>query len=516
MKKIVSGKILRENMLEAINLLCDTVKQTLGPKGNNVIIDHSSFSPFITNDGVTIAKNIESDDPVLGSIIEIAKEASIKTNDNVGDGTTTTLVLVQSLITLAIKEINNGTNPIILKRDLFKELENILKVLNNLKLKGSNRTQEDIAMISANDHNIGKVVNEVVKKIDDKSAIVIKEDSCNNIRVQYKKGYSCEISHPSEYYFQEKSNMNFNDAQILIINDIVNSTDDISSCLNEAIIHNKSLIIIAKDFDSYLVNEIMSLNLERKVNCIMVKISEYGFRERLVQKDLEIITKATIAENSQHITGENIGIAKNIYIDKHSLRIDFKVDETIKNYVKNIDSMAIDCNDFELEFLNKRKAMFKEGIVEITIGAPTKIECHEKRMRLEDAICSTFASKNGFLLGGGVTLLNIANVIDTSSVAGIIWKETLTKPFEQIMINSGLDAKEIEKTIKENNYTKVYNVYTDSFEDKTKTKVVDAYDVIVNSLTNACSTAIMLLTTNSLIINEAKNNLNKVNEYTEL
>lgn len=187
MKKIVSGKILRENMLEAINLLCDTVKQTLGPRGNNVIIDHSNFSPFITNDGVTIAENIESDDPVIGSIIEIAKEASIKTNENVGDGTTTTLILLQSIINLAEKHINNGVNPISLKNDLNKELENILKQLKMLKLKTSSQIRKNIAIISAKDNDIGNLVSDIAEKVNDKSAITIKEDSGKDIRVKYIK-----------------------------------------------------------------------------------------------------------------------------------------------------------------------------------------------------------------------------------------------------------------------------------------------------------------------------------------
>ena len=273
MKKIVSGKILRENMLEAINLLCDTVKQTLGPRGNNVIIDHSNFSPFITNDGVTIAENIESDDPVIGSIIEIAKEASIKTNENVGDGTTTTLILLQSIINLAEKHINNGVNPISLKNDLNKELENILKQLKMLKLKTSSQIRKNIAIISAKDNDIGNLVSDIAEKVNDKSAITIKEDSGKDIRVKYIKGYSCEITHPSEYYFGESKNLELTDAYILIINNIVDDIDKISSCLNESIINNKGLIILAKDFDDYLVNYIMSLNLEKKATCIMAKIS---------------------------------------------------------------------------------------------------------------------------------------------------------------------------------------------------------------------------------------------------
>lgn len=516
MKKIVSGEYLRDKINEGINLLCNTVKETLGPKGNNVIIDHSNFMPFITNDGVTIAQNIESDDPVLGSIIEIAKEASIKTNDNVGDGTTTTLVLMQALVNLGQKYLDDGINSLVLKKKLNSKLNDILKILETMKITTTKEMLKNIATVSASDESIGTLVSEVVENIDNKSGIIIKEDFSNAIRVKYIKGYTCSISHPSEYYFQSSKSFTFNDAYILIINDILSEVENISSILNEVIINNKSLVIIAKDFDQDFVNEIVSLNFEKRINCFMIRICECGLKERIIQKDIEVITNCTIVENSNHITGDNVGLIKGFYIDKETIRIDFTSNKEIDNYVLKIDEELNDKDEFELDFFQKRKAMFTKGIAEIVIGAPTKTESHEKRMRLEDALFSAYASKNGILLGGGISLLRIANELKDSDYESLIWKETLMQPFRQIMQNAGLSVEEIECNIKKSNYSKIYNVYSDCYENINDTHVVDAYEVVANSLINACSIAVMLLTTNSLVINEYQNNINKSVEYTEI
>lgn len=516
MKKIISGKELRDKINEAINLLCNPVKETLGPKGNNVIIDHSNFMPFITNDGVTIAQNIENDDPILGSIIEIAKEASIKTNDNVGDGTTTTLVLMQSLINLGQKYIDDGVNSLVLKKKLNLELNDVLRKLEEMKIAPTKEMLKNIATISANDEGIGSLVSEVVENIDNKSAIIIKENFNNDICVKYIKGYTCPISHPSEYYFQTSKSFTFNDAYILIVNDILSEVENISSILNEVIINKKSLVIIAKDFDQYFVNEIMSLNFEKKINCFMILISECGLKERIIQKDIEIIANCTIAENSNHITGDNVGVIKSFYIDRETIRIDFMSNKKIDNYILKIDEELKNKDEFELDFYQKRKAMFTKGIAEITIGAPTKTESHEKRMRLDDALFSAYASKNGILIGGGISLLRIANELKENDYESIIWKETLMQPFRQIIQNAGLSVEEIEETIKKSNYSKIYNVYSDCYENISETHIVDAYEVVANSLINACSIAVMLLTTNSLVINEYQNNINKSGEYTEV
>lgn len=517
MKRIVQGSELREKMEEAIHLLCGTVKQTLGPMGNNVIIDHSNFHPFITNDGVTIAKNIESEDEVVGAIIEIAKEASIKTDENVGDGTTSTLVLLESLIKLSQDHIKKGINPLVLKKSLQSKLEEILEKLEDLKLEVTLENLKNIANISANDKDIGELVGDIIQNVDDKEAITIKEKSETILDVKYIKGYSCPVIHPSEYYFQDKKSISFNDAYILIVNDYVTDIENFSDILNDAMKNERALVIVAKDFDEYFINEIVSLNFEGKLNCFMVKISEYGVRERIIQKDLEIITGANIAERGTNITGANMGIIRHLYIDKESLKMSYRDNINLSDYILNIEEEIKNIEDeFDREFYQKRKAMFNKGMVEINIGAPTKAECHERRMRLDDAICSAYVARKGILPGGGVALLEVAESIDDNSEASLIWKETLRKPFEQIMINAALNGNEIKERIRSEDYKIIYNVCTDEYECVNDTNIVDAFMVVRNSLINACSIASMLLTTTSLVINEYNNNLSKIDDYKEI
>ncbi|MCX4364284.1 MAG: hypothetical protein OSJ70_00735 [Bacilli bacterium] len=517
MKKVIRGKELREKMEEAIALLCGTVKQTLGPMGRNVIIDHSSFNPFITNDGVTIAKNIESDVEGVGAILEIAKEASIKTDENVGDGTTTTLVILEALINLSQNYIDEGINPLTIKKKLTAKLDFILSKLEELKYEATLENLKNIACVSSGDEKMGMMVGEILHNIDDKEAIIIKEKNFNVLDMEFIKGYSCLINHPSEYYFQDRKNIRFDLASILIINGFIGEIDSISDILNEAILSNRALVIVARDFDPIVVNEIVALNLEGKINCFMIKISEYGLKERIIQKDLEIITGAHIVEENANITGDNIGIVKNLYLDREILKMSFREDIELNNYIHNIETeLESLADEFDKEFYKRRRAMFKNGMVEVSIGSPTKTECREKRMRLDDAICSANAAKKGIVHGGGVALLKIAEDINIDDEASSIWKEALMKPFEQIMINAALDSNKIKEQIRSQNFHAVYNICTNEFENINNTNIVDAFLVVRNSLINACSIAGMLLTTTSLVINEYQNNINKIADYGEL
>lgn len=517
MKKVICGDYLEEKLQESVNLLCDTVKTTLGPKGSNVIIDHSSFTPFITNDGVTIAQNIESEDEAINTILEIAKEASIKTNNVVGDGTTTTLILLQSIFNESLKVISKGINPIILKKELDDSLQKIVDSIYDLKIKPTKKVLNNIANIAANDKQIGEIVSEVCSKIPTKDAINIKEIEENVIKAKYFKGYTFESNLASNYLLKDKTSLNYKDSIVLIVNDLLLNIEDISNILNEVMRRKKSLVIIANDFDEYFVRNIVSLTINDNLKCCLLKISEYGTRQRAIQKDLEIITNAQIVEDIKNVNPDNFGNINNIIINKDNTRLDFESNDKINEYLSLLKTECIEIFDeYEKEFYNKRISMFTCGTAQILIGGPTKTETQEKRMRLDDAICAYYASKEGILPGGGVSLLKIANDINDNKEADQIWKITLSKPFEQLIFNSGLDLNVIKKEIEDSKYTLVYNVNTDEYEDYLKTNVVDSMNGVLNSLINACSIASMLFTTTSLIINEHPNNINKINDYSEI
>ena len=514
MKKIVSGKELQEKMLESVHLLCDIVKQTLGPKGNNVMIDHSNFSPFITNDGVTIAKNIESEDKTLQAILEIIKEASIKTNEEVGDGTTTTLVLLECLYEKSLEYVNKGVSPMVLKKELDKGLQSVLLELYKKKRKATLEDLKRIACISAGDEELGTLAFQVFQKIKRKEAITITENLENNTYVSYTKGYSCEITVASPYFLRDTNILEYKNAYVLLMNTALTDIEAISFVLNDILSSKKNLVIIANYFEERVVEEVVSLFLTEKLNCCLVKIEEYGSHVYKIMKDLACITNASIIEQERNITSKDLGLTETIVLTKEALRIDFKTNEKTKEYVIKLKKELKEVeSELEELFYEKRVAMFLKGTAKIHLSAPTKTECVEKRMRLEDALCALSVSKEGVLLGGGISLFQIANDLKIENENTKIWQETLKMPMRQMLKNAGLDVKNIEQKIKNENFGMVYNISKDIFENSSQTTIIDPFLVIKHALQNANSIAGMLLTTSSLLINEYQNNINKEKEY---
>ena len=509
MKKIVSDTELYKYMEESINLLCNTVKTTLGPKGKNVIIDHSTYSPFITNDGVTIAENIESEDEVINTILTLAKEASIKTNETVGDGTTTTLVLLQGIFKEGLKLINKGINPIILKKELDNSLDTILKELKKQSKIPNNKDLLNIATISSNDSIIGKLVNEAYINTNSINAINLVEINENKKYVEYLNGYTFETILASNL-FLNNNELKYNKSYILIVNNILNNIENIACIINELIKTNKDLVIIANDYSDYFIENIININMENDFNICLLKSPEYGIKQKSILEDIACASNTNIVENN--ITLNNLGYIKSITINNEITTLSFDKNDKIKLRIKELKNNTNEDKDF----IEKRIAMFETKLATIYIGAPTTLERREIKMRITDALCAINSASNGILPGEGITLLKISEELNINNNADKIFKNALSLPFNQIIKNAGLDNNEILSNIKKNNYTKIYNIYNDTYEDISNTIVIDPSNVVINSLKNATSIASMLLTTTNLIINEYKNNINKVNDYNEL
>ena len=515
MKKIISDKILRDKMSLAVDTLCNTVKTTLGPKGSNVIIDHSSFTPFITNDGVTIASNIESDDEVVNTILQLAKESSIKTNETVGDGTTTTLVLLQAIYHLGLKCLKEGLNPIILKKELN---ETLLKIISKIKKKSHLPNKEElvnIASISANSKEIGEIVGDAYLKVKNKNAISIKEGSEQNTKVIFQKGYILDSILASEYLLKDKKEIDIINACVLTTNNYLNEIEEIAIIINYLIDNKKDLIIFADDYSNAFVNEIIAINLQNNLNIYLLKTPEFGKNKYIVLDDISLITNSQIEESNFKI--EDLGNASNVKLNKDKIIISFENNKNIKEKIRDIKENAFKRNDdFDKLFAEKRLAMLNNGLIEILVGAKTDTECREKKMRYDDALWAISVASNGIVPGCGLILYQIADDIKIKSNGDKIFKEALKYPFNQIMNNSGLESENINEEIKKFNYQKIYNINNNTFEDINDTCVLDPTDVLINSLNNATSIASMLLTTTSIIINEYKNDLNKINDYNEL
>lgn len=508
MKKVITGKELQETMENAITLLCGTVKQTLGPKGYNVLIDSSDLSPYITNDGVTIAKNIESDQKGVDTILEIAKEASIKTNEMVGDGTTTTLVLLESLFLNSLEDIKKGTHPMILKKELNKSLEEIIKRITKIKQKPSKKMLRHIATISASDEELGSLAYDAFQIVADKSSIIIEEKEEKETSLSHLQGYYLETSLASNYLLQNQTKLELNDAYLLILENGQIDLEAISMLLNEVISQKNPLIIIADNFDEYFVQAFTSLVMDKKLNGCLLKLEEYGMNSRMIKEDLEVISGAKIIKNENEISSFSVGHLSHIYITSEYTRITVQSNDKLKKYVSKLQNvLETELEDFKQDFYKRRIAMFTHGIVKINISAPTKTECREKRMRLEDALCAVSTSKNGILPGSGITLYQIAEELTNDNLGNKIWKISLMKPLEQILWNAGIEAKDIIEQMKKRDYQILYNVSTNQFELIENTKVVDPYEVVISSLKHACSIATMLLTTTSLVINEKEKNV---------
>ncbi len=506
MKKVVNGLELRTKMNEAIDLLCDTVKTTLGPKGSNVIIDHSSFSPFITNDGVTIASNIESDDEVVNTILELAKEASIKTNSNVGDGTTSTLVLLQKIYKEGVKLIEEGVNPILLKKELAKKLEEIIKTVNDKSHTPTDLELKKIAYTSSNSKEIAENIYQAFLEVRNASSIKIIEGKDKTI-IKRKNGYIIDSVLASFYFFRDQEEINLDKANILLINDGLNDLEEISELINEVIIRKEKLVILSDFYSDIFINQALSLFMEENVGIYLLKWSEFGKRKIDIMNDLSLITNSKVCDNN--IIYNNVGKCKNVKITKEEVTFSYDKNSKIERKIAEIkDRLAEENDDFEREFLKKRLAMFQQGLIEIEVGALTKTERKEKKMRYDDAIGAINSALNGVVLGGGVILYEISESLNDEDYASKIFKECLKEPLKQILYNAGVLEEEIITEIRKNNFRKIYNVKTNKFEDENTTDILDATEVVINILRNALSIASMLLTTSSLIINEYKQEIN--------
>ncbi len=516
LKKVITGNELKEHMKSAINLLCNTVKNTLGPEGNNVIIDHSSHSPYITNDGVTIAQNIESDDPIDNTILELAKEASLKTNENVGDGTTTTLILLQSIFNNGLSEIEQGINPLTLKINLDIAIDKIISEIKKLSRKPTKKELLNIATISANDLEIGKELTASYLKVKKQNAIKISEGDETFTTIEHLKGYTFTCDLASPYFLLQSNYLIFYNAKILLVNDTLSDLNNLAILINEIIKTNASLIIIAKEYSNNFVNQVTELYLNNSLNICLLKLSEYGINELNTLNDINTITNSQIFSDEYSIDYAKIKTLEKIKITKDEATISFTPNKNTKILTKKIIKELKNNNDeISLEFNQKRISMLQKGLIDIKVGATTTTERREKKMRFDDALCALGATTEGIIPGSGLTLYKISETLEQTSPAKRILTKALKEPLCQILKNAGVDTNKVINNIKSSNYQKIYNVKNKTYELVETTTVIDPTKVVINALKNASSIATMLLTTSCLVINEYKTTIKK-DEYNEI
>jgi len=495
MKQIIKGNQLKEKMQEAINMLCDTVKLTLGPEGQNILINTYSQSPFITNDGVTVAENIESEDKVINTILEIAKEASLHTNELVGDGTTTTLVLLQSLFNQGLEQIKNGISFTSIKKELDTQMIKIIELIKQESHIPNKKELLSIASIAANDTEMGKIVWEVVNKVKRKGSIHLTESPNEKTYYEINPGYQVSINPFPELLFKQQNEYNLNNVAILVLIGYLNDLEQLSDILNDCLDSQKSLLIFSENYNPEIQNDIILWNIQKKINIFLTEMPSYGQHQINIIKDICLLTKANLI-NVENVSFRDVGAIENIKIAKDKVILGTK--QNLKQNIIALKKEIEQCtSEYEKEFLEERLAMLEKGIATIYVGALTRTAKKEKLKRFEDSLCAIHTASQGVIVGEGITLLKISD-----QISGQLLKDALQAPINTIFTNAKTNYK-IEE-IKQQNYQVVYNLITKNWEKQSETTVLDPTEVVLMTIKNAISIASMLLSTEAIVINETE------------
>lgn len=519
-KEIEYGENARKALLNGINKLADTVKITLGPKGRNVVLDKKFGAPLITNDGVTIAKEIELDDPFENMGAGLVKEVATKTNDIAGDGTTTATLLAQTLIREGMKNVAAGANPMVLKKGISKAVDAAVKaVVKNSKAITGTEDIKRVATISAADEFIGTLIAEAMEKVSSDGVITVEESKTAETYSEVVEGMMFDRGYVSPYMVTDNDKMEavIDDAYILITDKKIISIQEILPLLEQVVKSGKKLVIIADDIEGDALATLIVNKLRGTFACVGVKAPGFGDRRKEMLRDIAILTGGEVISEElglelKNTTIEQLGRAHQVKVEKERTII---VDgagnaEEIKSRVNQIRNQIEETtSDFDREKLQERLAKLAGGVAVIKVGAATEVEMKEKKLRIEDALAATKAAvEEGIVAGGGIALINAipsveetvnACVGDEKTGATIVLK-SLEEPLKQIAINAGLEGSVIVQNVK--TQAKVgygYNALKDEYGDMIGFGIVDPTKVTRSALENASSVASMVLTTEALI-----------------
>ena len=520
-KQIAYGEEARKALMSGIDQLADTVKITLGPKGRNVVLDKKFGAPLITNDGVTIAKEIELDDAFENMGAQLVKEVSIKTNDVAGDGTTTATLLAQALIREGMKNVTAGANPMILKKGISKAVDAAVETLkaNSKQVEGSKDIAR-VAAISAADDEIGKLIAESMEKVGNDGVITVEESKTAETYSDVVDGMMFDRGYITPYMCTDTEKMEavVEDALILITDKKISNLQEILPLLEEMIQQGKNkLVIIAEDIEGEALSTMVVNKLRGAFTCIGVKAPGFGDRRKEMLRDIAVLTGGEVI--SQEVGLElkdthmdQLGRAAKVKIDKENTVIvgGAGSNEDIKARVGQIRAqIEASTSDFDREKLQERLAKLAGGVAVIKVGAATEIEMKEKKLRIEDALAATKAAvEEGIVAGGGTALLNTVDAVsalvdtlegDEKTGAKIVLK-ALEEPVRQIAENAGLEGSVIvDKIISSGKMGYGFNALTEEFMDMMSNGIVDPTKVTRSALQNAASVASMVLTTESLV-----------------
>ena len=519
-KDIKYGEEARKSLQAGIDKLADTVKITLGPKGRNVVLDKKFGAPLVTNDGVTIAKEIELEDAFENMGAQMLKEVATKTNDAAGDGTTTATLLAQAMIREGMKNIAAGANPMIVRKGMSKAVDAAVEsvIANSKKVEGSDDIAR-VATVSSADENVGKLIADAMEKVTADGVITIEESKTAETYSEVVEGMQFDRGYISPYMVTDTEKMEavYDDAYILITDKKISSIQEILPLLEQLVQSGKKLVIIAEDIEGEALTTLILNNLRGTFKCAAVKAPGFGDRRKEMLQDIAILTGGQVISEQiglelKDTTIEQLGRARQVVINKENTII---VDgagnsDDIKSRTEQIKAqIETTTSDFDKEKLQERLAKLAGGVAVIKVGAATEIEMKEKKLRIEDALAATKAAvEEGIVAGGGTALINAIPAVeklvpqlegDEKTGAAIILK-ALEEPVRQIALNAGLEGSVIIDKIK--NSGKVgygFDAYNETYVDMIPSGIVDPTKVTRSALQNAASVSAMVLTTESLV-----------------
>lgn len=519
-KQLKHGDEARKALEAGVNTLADTVKITLGPKGRNVVLDKKFGAPLITNDGVTIAKEIELEDPFENMGAQLVKEVSTKTNDVAGDGTTTAVVLAQAMIREGLKNLAAGANPVILKKGMKKAVDTIVDDLKAIsKPVESKEAIAQVASISAGDEEIGSLISEAMEKVGKDGVITIQEAKTMKTELTTVDGMQFDRGYASPYLVTntDKMEVQYDNVQILITDKKISSIQEILPIIEPLAQSGQKLMIIAEDVEGDALTALVVNKLKGVFNSVAVKAPGFGDRRKAMLEDIAILTGGTVISNDlgiefKDVTLDMLGKCSQIKVDKDNTTIIGGAGnpEEIKNRVEAIRSqIAVTTSDYDKEKLQERLAKLAGGVAVINVGAATEVEMKEKKLRIEDALAATKAAvEEGIVPGGGTALLtaipSLKKLVETlqgdEKTGAQIILRAIEEPVRQIAKNAGLDGSVIlNEIVKKGDKYYGFDAYNNEFCNMVEKGIIDPTKVTRSALQNAQSIASTLLTTESLV-----------------
>ena len=519
-KQIAYGEDARKALMKGIDQLADTVKITLGPKGRNVVLDKKFGAPLITNDGVTIAKEIELEDPFENMGAQLVKEVSIKTNDIAGDGTTTATLLAQALIREGMKNVTAGANPMVLKKGIADAVDVAVEAVkkNSKQVSGTDDIAR-VATVSSQDEFIGKLIAEAMEKVTTDGVITVEESKTAETYSEVVEGMMFDRGYIAPYMVTDTDKMvaELDNPLILITDKKISTTQEILPLLEQIVQMGKKLLIIAEDVEGEALTTLVLNKLRGTFTCVAVKAPGFGDRRKEMLQDIATLTGGTVITSDlglelKDTTVDQLGTARQVKIEKeNTIIVDGSGDkEAIKGRVAQIrQQIETTTSDFDREKLQERLAKLAGGVAVIKVGAATEVEMKEKKLRIEDALAATKAAvEEGIVAGGGIACMNaipaVAEFVDTlegdAKTGAKIVLKALEEPLRQIVANAGLEGSVICDNVKKANKVGYgFNALTEEYTDMVSAGIVDPTKVTRSALQNASSVAAMVLTTESLV-----------------